>query len=385
MRRALRVGLALAAALPLFAACNRSNSVRAGEARLEPHGFVELMKPGHSYERVTKPITIRNGDRVFVRSGAADLRVPDAELALREGSEVIVQNEPQLLRGDLLVVPSSRLSVRSDRSVYEVSGAARLSRGFADTAASYVGSTTVRSAGSSLAVPQYRQATVAAIGQVPRRPEPLKYRVDDAWDRRFLADAIDLGIELQSRSDGASAQFRGQGTTPGFYRTLLPQLDAVEPFQASLLDPGRPPGEHIVGAGLALAGRRGEFLDRWQRIFTFRSEGATWGLVAMDEGVQRVPGLVRSIDEALGRARLPGQPGFVALGPSTPASPGGTTTTTSSGPGSTPPTTSRPPTTAPPTTQPPPIVTVPTPVTGLPIDPAAEQVVDTINGLLPKL
>jgi hypothetical protein len=384
MKRAVSFGLAVAVGLPLLAGCSR-DEVRPGEARLEPHGVVETGKPGAAYRRVSKTTTIHDGDRVRVVSGAADVRLPKAALALRRGSHVTVGPSPELLAGDLLTVPSKQLTVRSAGSTYAVMGAARFQRRFAVTAASYKGAVAIRSAGSVLTVPALRQATVAALGEAPRTAEPLQYGNDDPWDRRFLLDAIELGTQLQSRADGANAQFRGQGTTPGFYRTLMPQLDGVTQFTSALLDASRPPGEHVVGAGIALAGKQGDFGQRWQRIFSFRGEGATWGLVAMDQDVERVPNLVKSIDDALGRARLPGQGGLVALGPTIngPAGPGLPTTPTSGGgPGTT--NTSQGTTPNPPPTQPP-IVTVPQPPsTGLPADPVIETAVDTINGLLPR-
>ncbi|HEV7887882.1 MAG TPA: hypothetical protein VGO92_10000, partial [Acidimicrobiales bacterium] len=319
----------------------------------------------------------KDGDRVRVQQGSADVRVPKGQLALRQGSELRIGPSPEVLAGDLLVVPSGSLAVQSAGSEAVVRGAARVTRDFAVTVASYAGEADVRSAGSSLKVPALRQATVAALGELPRAAAPLQYRNDDQWDRRFLADAIDLGVELQSRSDGASAQFRNQGRTAGFYRLLFPQLEG-QPFSEALLDPARPPGEHVVGAAVSLAGKDGDFAARWQKVFAFRGQGATWGLVAMDQAVARVPNLVAGIDEALGRARLPGQGVPVAAAAPT------TTTTTTPPPTRTTTTTSTTRTTPPPTTPTtqPPLLPNP-PDTGLPIDPLADDAVDLLNGLLP--
>jgi hypothetical protein len=315
------------------------------------------------------------------------VKLPTGDLALRQGSEIAIARSPELLTGDVLVVPTKKLTMRSVGSEAVVSGAARMSRRFALTVASYTGAADVSSAGSRLVVRGLRQATIPLQGQVPQAAEPLRYSNDDQWDRRFLADAIDLGVELQARSDGATAQFEGQGRTAGFYRTLMPELDSEPAFDVGLLNPNRPPGEHLVGAGIALAGTRGAFADRWAGIFAFRGEGATWGLVAMDQSVERVPGLLKRIDDALGRVTLPGQS---AAAPSAPAPTTPTTrpslpptTTPTTRPGS--PTTTQPTT---PTTQPPgPVVTIPNPPDELPlpINPPGDNPIGILEGLLPNL
>lgn len=384
-KRVVCVGLAALVVLPVLAACSR-DKVRAGEARVDPNGVVEVMKPGGSWKPVKETKTVKNGDKVRVLSGDAQVLLPSAELALRSGSELLLAQSPELLRGDLLVVPESRspLSVKSAGSDFGVVGAARLTRSFAVTAASYFGVISVRSAGSTLGIPALRQATVAALGsEVPRAAEPLRYQDKDPWDRRFLAEAIDLGNVLQARSEAGTNQFRGQGASVGFYRILFPELTSVADFDRPLLDASRPAGENIVGAAIALKGRQGGgFGQRWQRIFAFRSEGATWGLVALDQQVHKVPDLVRRIDDAFGGAGLPGSPGRVAFGTTTTTGQPSPTTATTSAPSTTqttrgsdpgPPT---PPTTS--TT----LLPEPPPTGILPIDNTGNQTVDTINGLL---
>ena len=386
MRRASSpaVLLAVLAGLPLLGAC-RDSSVHDGEARVEPHGVVQVAKPGEPYVRITKAKTLKDGDRVRVRSGTAMVKLPKGELDLRESSTVKVAAVPELLAGDLLVLPSKALSVASAGTSARLTGPTRLQYTSSLTIASYEGAADITSAGSKLHVPALRQAAVPALGQLPRTPSPLQYRADDAWDRRFLADAIDLGAELQARSTGATAQYPDQGHTLGFYRTLYPALESEPAFTAGLLDAGRPAGEHIVGAGIVLAGKEGDFASRWSQVFTFRSEGAAWGLVAMDQRVSRVPGLLRLIDEALGRSPVTGLNGQLALATTptttrTGSTPKSTTTTTRR----TTTTTAKPPTTTPTTQEP--IVTIPNPPdTGLPIpDQAADHAADVLNGLLPK-
>jgi hypothetical protein len=241
---------------------------------------------------------------------------------------------------------------------------------------------------------------VAAFGVLPASPSPLEYREADAWDRRYLGPAIEIGLELQRRSDGFSAQLRpDEGLTPGFYEILLPDLpaDAFERCRAALggsLGEGRRPGEVLVGSSLALQGRRGTFAERCRDAFAFRDAGATWGLVALDQGTRSLPRIREGLDAAIGR--LPGEATLTALGevpaPSTPeppvvAAPATPTAPAPAAPGSQP---SPSPTPAPPPAPPtqllpdvPPLLTPPgdEPQDGL-LTPVTDLVDNLLSGLL---
>jgi hypothetical protein len=203
-------------------------------------------------------------------------------------------------------------------------GAAHITRGLGVTAASYAGDLAVTSAGRDLMVPALRQAGVPGPGLLPAAPTPLDYRADNPWDRRYLGDAIDLGDELQGRSEGFTAQLApGEGHTAGFYRQLLPALESEQAFTQALLPPDMAPGETLVGAAIAVQGKTGNFLDRWRSVFGFHDQGARWGLVALDQHVTRGP-LLSEVDDALGRrsvgattaAAPPGATAPSLLGPS---------------------------------------------------------------------
>jgi hypothetical protein len=154
----------------------------------------------------------------------------------------------------------------------------------------YRKSVTVASAGRRIEAPALRQVDLAAPGLLPARPLPLAVSASDEWDRRFLGDAIDLGRDLQQQSAGFSAQLSATGTTADDYRRLLPGLDSVDTFDDTLLRTGlAAPGERLVGAAIALHGTRGAFADRWHAAMSFRSDGADWGLVALDNGVTSEP------------------------------------------------------------------------------------------------
>jgi hypothetical protein len=178
----------------------------------------------------------------------------------------------------------------------------------------------------------------------------------------------------------------GEGSTPGFFRELLPALEDESGLPELLTDldaTSRLAPPEMVGAAIATQSRRGGFAMRWRTTFGFRNEGAEWGLVALDQRVARTR-LLRDLDVALGRRGLtpiasPASPAALPSGsappPSTPPDtsfPTQTSTPRATRPASTPAVTPPPPMLLP---QPPPLPTEP-----------AEAIVDTVddlfNGLL---
>jgi hypothetical protein len=374
-----------------------------GEGRLSASGRAQVATPGHRWASVSGTRTLHAGDRVRVLRGDAKIDLSKGRtLELRQGSSVQVQQVPAVLSGDVLATARDvSVSVSAAGTKARVAqGATHVSRSLAVVVASYSGTTHVDSAGREIDVPALRQAGVPAPGLIPAKPVPLAYDVHNPWDRRFLGDAIELGEELAARSQGFTAQLApDEGHTAGFYRQLLPDLDTERSFDQSLVDPAAAPGETLVGAAIAVEGRRGGFVHRWQSVFEFRAEGARWGLVALDQRVSRAP-LLSSIDQALGRAApptrstqvaapappvapIPSVPGTAAAAPS---ASGGTAPRQGNGSsgGGAPPTTQPPPgllplPTPPPTTAPPP--EQPGPVAGL-LGGVTGAVGDLLGGLL---
>lgn len=259
------------------------------------------------------------GAQVKVLEGSASIALHDgSQLEVRKGSEVAVGRPVVLVAEDLLVTSASKpLLVTAAGSQFSVDGVAKLSRDLAVSAAAYRGRVAVKSAGRTLTIPALRQAAAASLGVLPAEPVALDYDPADAWDRRFLGAAIDLGEELEAKSEGFTRSLRpGEGRTPGFYRLLLPDLEREPAFGEELVVDQREPGDLLIGATIAVSGRLGSFADRWSNVFEFRDQGARWGLVALDQQVNDIQGVVASVDAAIGRQQfdfaLPGPPARVA-------------------------------------------------------------------------
>jgi hypothetical protein len=425
MRRLTSIVAAVVVTAGVLGGCSRGSSDPApGEARLvSRRGVVQVSADGQSW-RDAHEGTLRRGQRVRVRTGGSAVLAlaSGARAELRGGSQVLVGRPLLLVAGDLLVrAGDDRVVVDATSAVASVTsgGDARLSRGLALDTAVYDGAVDLRSGSRSFRVAALRQVSVPGVGLLPdagTSAPPLKYRASDRWDREFLADWIALGDDLKARSNGLSGQIGpDQGRTAGFYRLLLPDLDAQPEFTQTLVDAQEsvPPGERLVGAVIALAGtRRASFAQRWTSAFAFRAEGAEWGLVALDQRVRDRPALVSQMDAAL--SRVVTRPDVAAAASVTPS--GSTSGDTSRG-GTTPPVTgapgtgggtttpSAPPTTSPstpPTTQPlVPLLPLPTlpppsgdqsqpssppttqpPSSGDTIGQLTDTLVDTVGGLL---
>ena len=59
-------------------------------------------------------------------------------------------------------------------------------------------------------------------GSLPARSTPIAYDPDFAWDRRYLAAAVELGDELTNPVEPFTRSLPpGEGHSPGFFRILL--------------------------------------------------------------------------------------------------------------------------------------------------------------------
>ncbi|MFN2608618.1 MAG: hypothetical protein ABR511_12130 [Acidimicrobiales bacterium] len=362
-------------------------------ARLTVDGKAEVTAGGGSTTTLSGSRALHTGDSVRVTSGSAQVRLDGGrQLELRATTQVAFGAggstglHPALGAGALLVTAPEGVTTSVTAGDVEVAvsgGSAKVTRGLSVTVAAYSGGASVASAGRSVNVAALRQVTVAAAGVVPNRPIPLSYDPKDGWDQRFLGDAIELGTQLVARSRGFTGQLRpDEGHTPGFYRQILPAL-AQEPAFVDLSPVGadRAPGEILVGLAIAVQGRRETFADRVREVFSFHDEGAAWGLVVQDQGVDRAP-LLSGIDDALGRQPAASAAAAPPTSSSSPSSSRRTTATTvpaSRAPGST--IRSNVPTTTPTATNPP--AAVGPADTGVPlIDNTVNSLVNLLSGLL---
>lgn len=330
-------------------------------------GSVEVRGAAGPPVTVTDDATVDFGDTVRVVEGRARLELAGGatyELRHRDatGSTVVVGSPPELVAGDALVLDGFPARVRVGTATLSAQGVLRVDAG-TPVATAYGGRTGVAGVGDVSELRMLRRL-VLVPGAVP---EPAGFDGADEWDRRYLGDAIAFGERLEALARGYTSDLpAGGGRTVEFFRAVLPALDTEREFNADLLDPGRAPGETLVGAAIAVQGRRDTFRARWAEVFAFRAAGAEWGLVALDQGVSQAP-VLDAIELAI--SAPPPDPS-----PATPSAPGTTA------PGAAPPTSPTTTTTAPPPAPQPP----PGPSGGL-LDPVADPLGELLDELLSSL
>ena len=267
-----------------------------GEGRLEldEGASARIVRQDGEREEVDGGTDVRTGDEVTLKDGSGRLELPgDTVLELRSGDAgrpdtvFVMGPRPELEEGALLVQATAPFTLTSgDTSVEVTDGAVRVARAIVLEVASYDADVHLDSAGQERDIAGLREMQVPADGLPPDRPRPFEFEPDEPWDQRFLGDAHELGQRLEALADGYAANVGADdGRTVAFFRGILPGLvDEVE-LTPELLGLGGDAGERLIGAAIADLGRRGTFAERWQAVFGFRAEGASWGIVALDQGV----------------------------------------------------------------------------------------------------
>ena len=246
---------------------------------------------------------------------------------------------PTLLSGDALVSGGFPAQLRFESSTVSAQGAMKLSSAV-PAVTSYAGRARIDGAGSLDEVLGLRRVVLTSSAVA----EPLTFDGADAWDRRFLAEAVAFGDRLEALARGYTADLGASGgQTVSFFEAVVPALAEEREFGADLLA-DRPVGETLVGAAIVVQGRDGSFRERWDEVFSFRDLGAGWGIVALDQGVSSAP-LLDTVELALAsptpteppETTTTGAPSNASSTSTTVASPTTTGTTTTSVPEEPPP------------------------------------------------
>lgn len=280
-------------------------NVQPGEARLEATGNVEVSLDGLSFVRAESSQILSHDDRVRVLDGTARLELPNNSMVeLRAGSAVAIADGGDaalvLESGDLLVeAPRDTVEVDGGTALISVVGAAKLRRNASLAAGVYDGNVLLVRDRNRFPVPRYRQAAAAGTGLLPETAEPLVLSRDDEWDRRMLPEVLDLDSQLGALGQSFENTLpAGAAVTPQVYAAMVPEV-AGSVTEALLA--GRAPAENLIG--LVLVGLdKGDFKTRVERIFGFRSAGASWGLVAADRNLNPVP-VLGHLESALASVR----------------------------------------------------------------------------------
>ncbi len=315
------------------------------EARLRVDGSVERTAVDGSVETLTSDTTVAFGDQIVVVDGLATVELAGGQQyevrAAPTPSELEIGAPPRLIAGDVLVLAGFPAQVRYQSTTVSAMGAMKLVSGV-PSVVSYAGRARIDGAGELDEVVGLRQVVLTSSAV----PEPLVYDGSDGWDRRYLSEAIAFGSRLEALARGYTADLgNNRGRSASFYEAVVPALAEEREFGSDLLA-DREAGETIVGAAIVVQGREGTFRERWDNVFTFREQGAAWGLVALDQGVSSAP-LLDTVELAVSAPR-PAPTASTTPRPTTTTEPArptpvdppaGPTTTTTPPPDPSPPTT----------------------------------------------
>lgn len=294
------------------------NPLKAGQADISPGpgGVVEVVSRSGATRSLTHTARLDSGDALTVRQGVAKITVADGSVLVaragrraRPDSSLRLGRTPELTAGDLLVRTPDHTTVQSSGTdVTAVAtgdpAALRLTKTLAVGVGVYAGKAEVDSAGARGAVRALRAIEVASLGELPAHPAALQIRTSDPWDRRYLAAAIDIDQNLGPLTatfdrTGASEDVRPASLGNGVpdQAELNRLRDAARRMTGSALSPS----QTLIASAIAALGQRGTFASRWSSAFRFRAQGATWGLVATDQGVnaRALLGRIRDVIDVL--------------------------------------------------------------------------------------
>lgn len=345
-----------ALAVVVLPACS-DDDVAEDEARLTVSGVVTLTPAGAAERIIYSGRDIAFGDIVRVDEGTASIELANGDIyEMRAGhggaepTQIEVGATPRLLAGEVLLSDGFPTPLQVGDVTVTARGATRVS---ADVPAitSFVGDAQVEGFGGATAVPALRTQILEADTAV----RPLQIDISDPWDRRYLGEAYSLGERLEALSLGYTSDLQSStDLSAEFFATVLPELGREPDFTDDLVVPARPAGETLVGAVIALTATEGTFRERWESVFGFRDQGASWGLVALAHDVRSTP-VVDSIELALGASPLsddPPPPPPTTAPTSVPDEPDAPDPVDVPPPSTSPPETTTPPPPPPPTTEP---------------------------------
>ena len=319
LRRALQVGIGallavgVAGAAAAYTATQPTAPIVPGTARVIPGDAAVTVHRGTPV--AAADALLRAGDTLTVQRGLAALRTSLGTIYATGGSVIaITSGAPRVTRGDVLV-QGKEMVVGMRAASATINGISRVRQGLTLEVDVYRGGAVVRTATDTVGVQRLRRAVVSGNGASLVTIAPLVLNSADKWDRRFLGTAMELDAALSARSRGLTMQVADDGDA------VVNKVVAATGFSDLTLLRNEPVGEFVVAAELARAAHLGE--QGVLAALKLRSEGASWGLIAIEQGVHTLPAIFDGIDNAV----VPVATGTVAQVPAADA-PAGTTTPT---------------------------------------------------------
>ena len=282
-------------------------------------GSVSVRAPGAAVR------TLQQGDDVpvgsFVKTGSTDSFV---RLEGNAGRVVELLNDTQVTLASARTASldigrvlgqtgtEQPLTIESRGTVVRIAvgGASRVERLLgALRVAVYQGSSRVELLGRGVDVGRFRELVVAGGVPLEREPRPLTLSPTDRWDRRLLGDVLDFDRELGQFGTGFNAEFGSVPIAPRFFANFV-TLPSVGFLRAQL--PTNQPAEVLVGVVFAQqlatkASNQAALPQLFNVLVGLRDQGATWGLIAKEKGLELRLAL-QGVRDAIRRGTTPPTP-----------------------------------------------------------------------------
>jgi hypothetical protein len=283
------IGLGAIGAGVKVATPNPIAAVAPGTARLLPGDAAVTVHRGTPV--AAADALLRAGDTLTVQHGVAGLRTALGTIYATGGSVVaITSGAPRVVRGDVLV-EGKEMVVGMRAATATINGAARIRQGLTLEVDVYRIGAVVRTAVETVGVGRLRRAIVAGNGSSLVSIAPLVINPADKWDRRFLGTAIELDAGLVARSRGLTMQAGNDAS-----QVVTKVVDATGYTDLTLLK-NEAVGELVVAAELAHASHLGS--NAVKAALHLRSLGASWGLIALEQGLHALPAPIAGIDNVV--------------------------------------------------------------------------------------
>lgn len=290
----------------VLSGCTGGDALGSGDAATVAEGSAAEFKVAEGqWSPADAGTTIPDGAQVRAAEDEVELTFRNGTVRLTEDAAATVSdNRVALERGEALVASSGGLSVALDDTTVAGAGRFRVASGLAAEVGVYEGSVAVRRPVQQRSVGALRELDLTAF-RLAASPRPLGYQEDDAWDRELLGDAIAFDGEAARLLRGLDVELGTRPLPTGFYRRFT-QRDVVPVLaraaQVSRRDAFGPPSDAVLTLSIAQAAAEREVRPVVRQVARLRTDGARWGLIALELGAASDE-VVAAIDD-IGGQRL---------------------------------------------------------------------------------
>ena len=293
-----RIAAALTVVLIGATACTRGELDR-GEAAVVQGGHLEVAV-GDGWQRLAESERVVDGATVRTRGEEASLSFRDAVVRLAPRSELIVSSRGgEVIAGEALVDGALDMDVAG--VLVRGDGVHRVSLRPSPQLRVYSGTARALATDHERAVAALRQLDLDGR-RLPIAPAPLQYLASDAWDAELLAPAIAFDAEAARTLTGLSMLVGGGPKPRSFFARYLERPMLALLRQAATRVEGTrfgPAGDVLLALALVSAADAPS-RESLSEVSSLRAQGARWGLIAMELGVNS-SAVVAVLDARQGR------------------------------------------------------------------------------------